>query len=80
VVPLAQQGEVEASVAVYLNRCAPLPSVHIGPSIFRLSSVLTLLLRPSASRLSDFLFVAARYSALKEGRAEVLYKKGAATE
>ncbi len=31
---------------------------------------------PSHTRLSDFIFVAARYAAMKEDRTEATYKKG----
>ncbi|XP_052653670.1 corrinoid adenosyltransferase MMAB isoform X5 [Harpia harpyja] len=68
VVPLVQAGEADPNVAKYLNSCALLdtnaPDVRSGFTAF-----------PLVSRLSDYLFVLARYAAMKEGKEEKIYLK-----
>ncbi|XP_049662484.1 corrinoid adenosyltransferase MMAB isoform X1 [Accipiter gentilis] len=68
VVPLVQAGEADPNVAKYLNSCALLdknaPDVRSGFTAF-----------PLVSRLSDYLFVLARYAAMKEGKEEKIYVK-----
>jgi len=57
-------------------------NLHVARSVCRRAErrVVVLEVKPSSvlcylNRLSDFLFVAARYAAMKEGREEITYKK-----
>ena len=67
VVPLVHAGQADAQVGIYLNRFC---SINVLLTII-LKTIITII----SYRLSDFLFVASRTAAFREGRTELLWRK-----
>ena len=71
---VALDDAVPPVVGKFLNRCASGLHECLGVVVPLFHS------RCLACRLSDFLFVAARFAAMKSGKSEHVYKKAASTE